>query len=326
MIEKGNHANRTRLRRHNTAAVMLSLLALVTFGPGLVPARASIPGLPLVIDDQLTSIAAAPGGGFWIQLQDKYECPPACTPTPPGYTIFHDGAPVYEQLYHAGLIAAVPGTDGYWIVTLEGKIHSRGGARQLCNGSLGACSGFSGGPFASLTAVAATPSGHGLWAVGRDGAVWTAGDARSFGDVIDKGQVPTGIAPTPSGNGYYIAMADGGVYSFGDAVFYGSTGGNKPGGHDVTGIAVSVDAAGAVNGYWLVAEDGGVFSYGNAPFWGSSGGNDHRVTSIVSFPAAQSGNGPRTVGYAWVNDKGQVSMCTKDRTCGGIMNSVQRSH
>jgi hypothetical protein len=130
--------------------------------------------------------------------------------------------------------------------------------------------------------------------------------------------VPTGIAATPSGKGYYIVVENGGVHPFGDAVFYGSTGGTKPNGHPVTGIATSIDSTGAVNGYWLAIRDGGVFSCGNAPFWGSSGGNGHGVTSIVSFRSSQANNNdPETVGYAWVNVDGQVSMCTRDRPCGG---------
>jgi hypothetical protein len=45
---------------------------------------------------------------------------------------------------------------------------------------------------------------------------------------------------TPTGQGYYILISDGGVYSFvGDAVFYGSTGGSRHEGHDLTGIALS---------------------------------------------------------------------------------------
>lgn len=140
--------------------------------------------------------------------------------------------------------------------------------------------------------------------------MWTAGDAVSYGDVKSDGSVPTGIIGTPSGNGYYIVLADGGVYSFGDAVFYGSFGGNPPGGRDISGIALSIDGNGEVNGYWLVAEDGGVFSCGNAPFWGSSGGNDHQVTSIVSFPAPRSDN-PQTSGYAWVNTDAQFTVVNR---------------
>ena len=96
--------------------------------------------------------------------------------------------------------------------------------------------------------------------------MWTAGDANSFGDSDGDKSVPTGIVGTPSGNGYYIVVENGGVHTFGDAVFFGSTGGNKPGGHDTTGLALSTDATGAVNGYWLVLDDGGVLSCGPRRF------------------------------------------------------------
>jgi hypothetical protein len=99
------------------------------------------------------------------------------------------------------------------------------------------------------------------------------------------------------------------VFSFGDAVFYGSTGGNKPGGHDLTGLALSIGADGNVDGYWIVAADGGVFVFGCAPFWGSTGGNNggYGVTKIVSFPVPAPGNPPeRTRGYAWVHQNGLV--------------------
>jgi hypothetical protein len=113
----------------------------------------------------------------------------------------------------------------------------------------------------------------------------------------------TGIIGTPSGNGYYIVASDGGVFSFGDAEFHGSTGGHKPGGHEVTGIAISINASGQVNGYWLVADDGGVFTFGQAPFWGSTGGNDggSPVISITSFPRFT-----QTQGYAWVHANGSI--------------------
>jgi hypothetical protein len=307
---KGNLSGRlTRI------ALMLGL-ALVIPGIGVIPALASVPGLPLVKDDILTSLAPAPAGGFWIQIQDDYVY---SQPTPPGYTVLYDGAPAYDQVYHAGLIAWVPGTNGYWVVTQDGHIYSRGGAPHLCaNDSLSTCSGFNSGPWSNLTAVAATPSGHGFWAVGRNGKVWTAGDAQSYGDTTFDSTVPTGIAPMPSGKGYYIVVANGGVHTFGDAVFYGSTGGNKPGGHNITGIATSIDVTGQVNGYWLVGQDGGVFAFGNAPFYGSSGGNDSVVTSIVSFQSPDPKNDPETVGYAWINKAGRLSMCTKDRPCGGL--------
>ncbi|MGA7567991.1 MAG: hypothetical protein WBW53_18195 [Terriglobales bacterium] len=303
------------LRRLTRIAFMLGLLAILIPGAGVVPAFASVPGLPYLKDDILTSLAPAPDGGFWGQIQDSYS---DWTPTPPGYTQLYDGAPRYENIHHAGLITWVPGTNGYWVITESGHIYSRGGAPHLCKAdSLSTCSSFSSGPYSNLTAAAATPSGHGLWAVGRNGKVWTAGDAQSYGDTTFDDSVPTGIVPTPSGNGYYIVVANGGVHTFGDAEFFGSTGGNPPGGRNITGMATSIDANGHVNGYWLVGQDGGVFAFGSAPFYGSSGGNDSVVTSIISFPSPDPSTDPETIGYAWINAAGNLSMCTRDRPCGG---------
>jgi hypothetical protein len=311
--KRAEESSGPRWRRTNRAG-MLSTLALVILGTGLIPANASLPGLPYAKPDILTSIAPAPEGGFWLQIQDDNAF---STPTPPGHTALYDGAPGYADVYHAGLIVPVPGTSGYWVVTRDGKIHPRGGAPNLCNGNLQTCSGFYGHARSYLTAIAATPTGQGFWAVGRDGKVWTAGDAISYGDATFDDAVPTGIVATPSGKGYYIVVDNGGVHAFGDAIFYGSTGGTQPGGNPITGIATSIDATGAVNGYWLVIRDGGVLACGHAPFWGSSGGTDSVVTSITSFRTSEPNNNAlETVGYAWINKAGNVSMCTKDRPCG----------
>jgi hypothetical protein len=269
---------------------------------GLSPVRADA-SFPLLVSGQLlTSVAAAPGGGFWVQVDDrlgKYS----------GASFAKDGAPGFENVPSRGSVAAIPGRNGYWVVSDDGRIYNRGDAPMLCEDRLSNCSGFptSPGNEKYIVGAAATPTGQGLWALGRDGKLWTAGDARPYGDVQNDSQIPTGIAATPSGKGYYIVLSDGGVYSFGDAVFHGSTGGKRPGGHDVTGMALSIGEDGKVNGYWLIAEDGAVYTFGQAPFWGNAGITDWKVTSIVSFPAPVL-NGPpqRTRGYAWVFDNGEV--------------------
>jgi hypothetical protein len=287
---------------------VLSLLTVTLLSILPASAGASSPGFAgvPVSSSVLTSIAAAPNGGFWVQLHDLSWHPQQ---PPVDRTIPFDGAPVFEDVDKAGSIAAIPGRNGYWIVTAYGEIHQRGDAPLLCSNDLETCSRFKGTDAGIIVGAAARPNGQGLWALGRDGAVWTAGDAYSYGDVIDDSATPTGIVATPSGNGYYIVLNDGGVYSFGDAEFYGSFGGNPPGGRDITGIALSIGDDGQVNGYWLVAKDGGVFEFGNAPFWGSTGGNDggHPVTSIVSYPSPTPGQPPqRTRGYAWVHSNGHV--------------------
>jgi hypothetical protein len=292
----------TSIRRLTAGLSLLTLAVL-----GLTPVRAHA-SLPVGIGEQLvTSVAAAPGGGFWVQVDQWGE------PVDPyGETLTKDGAPVFENVSRRGSIAAIPGRNGYWVVSDDGQIFARGDAPQLCEGLLSNCSGVPRFPkyplpYQIIVGAAATPSGNGLWAMDRKGRVWTVGDAQYYGDVQSDSAIPTGIVATPSGNGYYIVKEDGGVFSFGDALFFGSTGGKKPGGHHVTGMALSIGDDGKVNGYWLIAADGAVYTFGQAPFWGNAGITDWKVTSIVSFPAQVPGEpAQRTRGYAWVFDNGEV--------------------
>jgi hypothetical protein len=295
-------------------AALLGLLALVLLHLAPGRAHASRPYVPpntKLNEQQLTSIAAAPNGGFWIQ-KDQWNSNRDRRDQEDGQTLSTDGAASFENVSKAGSIAAIPGRNGYWVVSWDGRIFNRGDALSLCGGRLSDCSGFPGGvpdDVERIVAAAARPQGDGLWAVSRKGQVWTAGNARSYGDVQHQPNAVTGIVATPSGNGYYIVAKDGGVFSFGDAVFLGSTGGNLPGGRKITGMALSIGSDGKVNGYWLVGEDGGVHRMGDPPFWGSTGGNDggSPVTNIVSFPAPVPGQPPQaTKGYAWVHKDGRV--------------------
>jgi hypothetical protein len=267
-------------------AAMASLLTLVILCFETRPVSASDPN---VNPESLTSIAAAPNGGFWVQLDAGTR----------SRTLSYSPAPTFIQVNIRGSIAAIPGQNGYWIVGDKGTIDARGNAPVLCGGVLSGCSGFPKNPgrVSGIWAAAASPDGQGLWAVGGDGRVWTAGTARSYGDVTKDSHIPVAIAVTPSGRGYNIAMADGGVYSFGDALFYGSFGGKR---HDVTGMSLSYSASGAVNGYWLVTEDGGIHPFGDAPFLGSSGGSNGGsvVTGIATLPDRRS--------YVWVHADGGI--------------------
>jgi hypothetical protein len=289
-------------------AARLGLLTLAILGLVSVRAHASLPTGDFTSGGQrLTSVAAAPGGGFWVQLDSKdtsFSSRTLAIDAVSRYT------PRFENVSDRGSIASIPGRNGYWIVADDGEIFARGDAPQLCDGRLSNCSGYPGTPLVWMPIVgaAATPTGNGFWALDRLGRVWTAGDAISYGDVQSDPQVPTGIAATPSGKGYYIVMEDGGVFSFGDAVFYGSTGGKRPGGHHLTGIALHRNGNNQVDGYWLLGADGAIYTFGSAPFLGN-GGTDplkRSATSLVSFPSA----GP-TQGYAWVREDGTLSFVTK---------------
>jgi len=245
--------------------------------------------------ENFTSIAAAPNGGYWVQVDGENGAPDE--------TRAINGAPSFPTIGQPGTIAAIPGQEGYWVVTRDGVIHSRGTAPtgpELGCQRLSDCSGYPSDPSSNeyITAAAAHPSGRGLWAVDKRGRVWTVGEAAPHGDVQGD-TTPTGMGASPSGNGYYIVMRDGGVHVRGDAVFYGSTGGNWDPWNPITGMTLSYDAGGSVNGYWLVAADGGVLSFGNAMFLGSTGGGlNRRVTNIATSGDHRS--------YAWVHRDGHT--------------------
>jgi hypothetical protein len=263
---------------------------------------------------QLTSLAPAPGGGFWVQQDtEQYDAFWEWA----GTTLWKNGAPdVGSSVWKRGSIAAVPGRDGYFVVGYNGQIWAMGDTGENTvipkdvNKNLMEFSGFIPGIAANwIVAAAAHPSGRGGWALGKDGAVWTWGHVSSYGDVkteVVTGIYPVAIAATPSGNGYIIAMSDGGIHARGDAPFYAS---HPPtNGNPLTGIALYIGSDGKVQGYWMVDKAGGVFNCGAAPFWGSTGGNGSDITNIVSFPQAKWGEPPqRTRGYAWVSKYGNVT-------------------
>ncbi|WP_321474069.1 hypothetical protein [uncultured Paludibaculum sp.] len=222
----------------------------------------------------VTSAAQAPNGGFWIQVNDTVNG---------GRTVVSGGAPVFESVNAPGTLVAIPGKNGYWVITKRGDIHARGEAPLLCEGHLSKCSNFPSNPGANsyVTHAAATPDGGGFWALGDHGQVWTAGTAMPFGDYRnDTTSVGTAITPTPSGKGYYILMSDGGVHARGDAEFFGSTGGHFH--REYNGLVLSRTAVGAVNGYWMLEQDGSVHAYGDAATLGPAGGGSSRITSL--FP------------------------------------------
>jgi hypothetical protein len=292
-------------------AILICTLALMA-----PVAEASRP-LWLPIAQDLTSIALAPNRGFWVQL-DTYAPYGSISGEERGRTVSVDNvAPILDSVGNRGTIISPPGVNGFWVLEPKGKVYSVGDVPKLCD-DLTDCAGFHKLPTNSEIIVGggATPTGKGFWALDRGGRVFTAGDAVSYGDTQADFEVSTGFVPTPSGLGYYIVHEDGGVFSFGDAVFYGSTGGKKPGGHDVSGIALSLGPSGQVNGYYLTATDGGVFTFGGARFFGSLGGGSNGgnggdlITNIVSFPAHSSpgATGEPTQGYALVHHSGRVTV------------------
>jgi len=151
-------------------------------------------------------------------------------------------------------------SQGYWLVTADGSVHSFGGAPNY--GSADVPAGQ------SVVGIASTPTGGGYWLVTSRGDVFGFGDAHYYGGTgnLHLASAIVGITSTHNGDGYWLVGADGGVFCFGNADFHGSTG-NRRLNRPVVGIAATPNG----NGYWLVASDGGIFSFGNAGFHGSTG-------------------------------------------------------
>jgi hypothetical protein len=235
-----------------------------------------------------TSIAAAPGGGFWIQISNG---------PLRGRTVSMGGAPNFGSVDKGGSIVAVPGRNGYWVVGTDYTVTPKGDAPALCPAPSNSCGSFN-DPKDRVVGAAATPDGGGIWMATLNGKIFTVGTARPYGDALSA-IATTGIVGTPSGKGYYIVRSNGGVSTRGDAAFLGSLENNLPRGQAITGIALSLNAAGQPNGYWLVGVDGGVYALGSALFLGSTGGGRiYDVTNILAINDARA--------YVWVHVNGNV--------------------
>jgi hypothetical protein len=149
---------------------------------------------------------------------------------------------------------------GYWLVSVNGSVHSFGGAPNYGSAQVPAGQ--------VVVGIAATPDGNGYWLVTSRGDVFRFGDARYYGSTANLrlARPIVGMTSTPDGDGYWLVASDGGVFCYGDAGYHGSTG-NIRLFRPVVGIAGTPDG----RGYWLVASDGGIFSYGDAGFHGSTG-------------------------------------------------------
>ncbi|MCP3856205.1 MAG: serine protease [Actinomycetia bacterium] len=207
-----------------------------------------------------------------------------------GGAYFYGG---FRRSYHGSFtdVAPLPSGQGYWAVSVGGRIEGRGQLPWRPEEGLGydleprwdwenpVVSGkkvWIRSSDEDYNAIAVTPTGEGVWLFTSLGRVISLGDARRFpangqpgapedlthlelnGPIIDGAATPTGL-------GYYLVGSDGGVFTFGDARFAGSMGG-----HPLNQPIISLVPDPDGNGYWLVASDGGVFAF-NAPFRGSLG-------------------------------------------------------
>jgi hypothetical protein len=194
-----------------------------------------------------------------------------------GLQAFYSGSGPYQSSSSNpyAITVQLPG-NGYWVVTRDGHVYAKGGARAMGNFGTSQATG-------QTVGIASTPSADGYWVVTSHGAVKAFGDARFYGDLLGLGlhtKDIVGIAPTENGKGYYLVGADGGFFTFGDAKFYGSLPGIHIHVHDIVGMV----ATNSGRGYTLVGADGGVFTFGVARFYGSLPGihiHVHDIRAIV---------------------------------------------
>ncbi|MFN8037382.1 MAG: S8 family serine peptidase [Acidimicrobiia bacterium] len=202
----------------------------------------------------LTGLRGSTAYTFTVRATNAAGAGPASGPTGTIRTYGSAAAPT-------GVTAA--NTDGYWIVSTNGRIFNYGTAKAF-----GSAAGLT--LRLPVVGASATVSGSGVWLVASDGGIFSFGDAKFFGSTgaIHLNQPIVAMAPTPTGNGYWLVASDGGIFAFGDATFFGSTGAihlNQP----IVGMAATPTG----NGYQFVAADGGIFNFGDATFHGSAAGS-----------------------------------------------------
>ncbi|MGA6973179.1 MAG: hypothetical protein WBY93_16220 [Candidatus Binatus sp.] len=97
-----------------SAASSFFLLLILSLAP--LPAMPSLPTGPGT--NILTSFAASPNGGFWVQVDGGIDN----DENGGSRTLAIGGAPQFNSVPYRGSIAAIPGHEGYWIVTDRGAI------------------------------------------------------------------------------------------------------------------------------------------------------------------------------------------------------------
>jgi hypothetical protein len=173
-------------------------------------------------------------------------------------------------------IAATPTGNGYFVVTRNGTVTTRGDA--VYAGDLPGLSV----DVSDIVGIAPTADGRGYWLVAADGGEFAFGDAHFHGSLPGIGvhvDDVAGMVATPDGSGYLMVGSDGGVFAFG-ARFHGSLPSLGVHVDDIVGILPT----GGEAGYVLVGRDGGAFVFGHGSgFYGSLPGEHVTVDDVVGI-------------------------------------------
>jgi outer membrane biosynthesis protein TonB len=148
--------------------------------------------------------------------------------------------------------------DGYWVLTSNGNIRAFGSAAVMANVPLAKGE--------TAVAIEANSDGTGAWVVTSKGRIHARGAATTLGDLGGKGQQIVSLSATASGQGYFMTTRKGVVRAFGDAKAVGDLAGKKLA---KPIVAVTADPDGS--GYWLTGADGAIFTF-DSVFAGAASG------------------------------------------------------
>ncbi|MGH9091930.1 MAG: glycoside hydrolase family 16 protein [Acidimicrobiales bacterium] len=199
-------------------------------------------------------------------------------------------------------------TGGGWVVHLDGRVSSFGGAALF--GDLPRRAN-------RAAAMAGTPDGAGYWVATISGQVFAFGNARWYGSDrhVSVRNPVVGLAVGPHGRGYWLALSSGKVVSFGDARYFG-----RAADYRWTKWVVAIEPTPSGRGYWLARAGGGVLAYGNATNYGFAVRAHRMPSDVVGLTVARNGRG-----YWLVDGAGQVRAFGSARWLGslqGVSNPV----
>jgi hypothetical protein len=178
-------------------------------------------------------------------------------------------------------IAALPASDGYWMLNSKGGVAAIGDARK--RGDIADKKG-------RAVDIEATPTGVGYWIVAGGGRVFSFGNAQKFGDAGGRDVEIVGMTATTSGRGYWLLTKGGGVLAYGDAPEHGEL---------EAGVPADIAATPTGNGYWIVTDKGRVRAFGDAEHFGDP-------DSKLGSPVAGIAPTPTGQGYRLVTELGAV--------------------
>lgn len=162
-------------------------------------------------------------------------------------------------------IAPTPSNQGYWCVSIDGRVRAFGDATDV--GST--LAGFSYSSSTYISGGYSLKSGMGFYATNTNGTVYAVGDATHFGNWTGTltDSLVTAV-PTMTGDGYWLMDGGGEIQAKGAAQHFGQE--YQPNIDGNPGeIFDQLFATASDDGYWILRGIGNIYPFGDAQFFGS---------------------------------------------------------